>query len=155
MKPFTATVLECHTSTNYALTYFKGSSTCTFDSFVNKQYICNANIRRQDFRGSSTTPGMSQKYFFSEFLPLLPILRTIELPLIVITYTCSQRYANNYVQLFATSCVFSMNAPKLRKPTLDATNYCQQYVTTSGIGFQEAITLLTGKTTYQGIDAYF
>ena len=34
-------------------------------------------------------------------------LQTIELPFVAVTYNCPQRYANNYVQLFTTSCVFS------------------------------------------------
>ena len=49
---------------------------------------------------------------FSKFTPVLPFLRTIELPCVIATYNCTQRYTNNYVQLLSTSCVF--DCPNLR-----------------------------------------
>ena len=64
----------------------------------------------QTFRGSSMTPGQVVCFIFFKFTLLLLFLRTIELPIQVITYNCPQRYANNYVQL-STSCVFSSIVP--------------------------------------------
>ena len=46
--------------------------------------------------------------FFLEIHPLLPFLRAIELPLVVIMYNCVQTYANNYVQLMTMLCFFSL-----------------------------------------------
>ena len=37
-------------------------------------------------------------FIFSKFTPLLPFLRTMELPFVFITCKYRQRYANNYVQ---------------------------------------------------------
>ena len=59
----------------------------------------------------STTVGLSQVNFGRNFSPLLPFLRTIELPFVVITYNDPQRYAKHYVQLLTTSRVFSSIVP--------------------------------------------
>ena len=53
------------------------------------------------------TVGLSQFYFFEIHPAITLSTNNTELPFVVITYICPQRYSNNYVQLLTTSCVVS------------------------------------------------
>ena len=77
--------------------------------------VCNSmfvdlHLGRQIFRVSSTILRLGcLSLIFSRFTSLIPFLRTIELPFVVITFSYPQRYANSYVQLLTTSRVFFSN----------------------------------------------
>ena len=84
--------------------------------------------RAPHFQGFMYDPtfGSSQFYFF-EIDPLLPFLRTIEVPFVVTTQDCPQRYVNNYVQLLIASGAFSSivrSCDNFKKPSIyDSTMY--------------------------------
>ena len=89
----------------------------------------------------------------SEFPPPIAISMNSELTFVVI-HNCLQRYANNYIQLFTTSYVFSSIVPSYIIQGQGITKHCydSQYCITI---IQEAIKILTISTMYQHIDAYF
>ena len=108
--------------------------------------------------GSSTTPrsGHLQPhgrvvtvYLCSKFTPLLPFVKTTELPFVIIRYNYPQLYANNYLTLLTTSNVFPATVPTyVIQGQLIARHYCS-------CKYYVAITILTGNTMHQGIDGYF
>ena len=100
-------------------------------------------LGRQTIRVSSTTPGRRcNTIIFSKFTPLLPCLRTIELPFVVIAYNCSQFHASflRFFEVTQTAAIRYYNS--------------QCYVAISRVGVQETIKIFTGCIKYQGIDGY-
>ena len=92
----------------------------------------------------------SSQIIYVEFHSAIIHLRTVELPFIVVANTNPQRYVNNYVQLLTAACVLSSI---VRIYVTQGLNAPIKVSITSQL--HDAIDILTGSTTFQGIDGYF
>ena len=110
--------------------------------------ICTSHHQHQTFMGRIVT--------VSSFNSVVTLSMNNQINFLVTTYNCPQHYADNYVRLFTTLCVFFstiVRSDVIHEPGV-ARCYCncQYYVAISRVTFKEAIKMSTGNTKYQGIE---